>query len=107
MPPRSKKPDKIAINSVKCAMSKANSSSSTCKTRPQATKHPALSVSNVKLPWRAAAAKREDGTWGATQRGESPRYVQARYPSTARSGEFSLLGYPPHALPLALTPATS
>ncbi|KAH8941888.1 hypothetical protein BDL97_14G069300 [Sphagnum fallax] len=34
MPPSSKEPDKIAINSVKYGMSKANSSSSTCKTRP-------------------------------------------------------------------------
>ncbi len=72
-----------------------------------------LVLQNCSFEWkktkygRKAASKREDGTWGASQRGESPHYVQARNPSTARSGRLSLLGYPPHALPLTLTPATS
>ncbi len=69
-----------------------------------------LVLQNCSFEWkktkygRKAASKREDGTWGASQRGESPHYVQARNPSTARSGKLSLLGYPPHALPLTLTP---
>jgi len=51
------------------------------------TQTPKLEAQVCTLCGRAAAAKREDGTWGASQRRASPRHVQARYPSTARSGK--------------------